>query len=171
MTIGIESCSDERGDERNEERSDRVAGNVLHGGCLCEAIRYSAQAPPLDVGYCHCRSCQRVSGAPVLVWVTVPVASFRYEGRSPAIYPSSAHGQREFCPQCGSQLAFREGPQAASLDLNVGGLDDPGAVAPDRHIWTANRIAWFDTADPLPRHEDGGPEPAHSSAAARSETN
>jgi len=139
---------------------------VLHGGCLCEAVRYRAEGSPLDAGYCHCRSCQRVSGAPVLVWLTVPLEGFRYEGREPAVYRSSPRSQREFCPRCGSQLAFREGAKALSVDLNVGTLDDPGAVRPDRHIWTDNRVPWFETADDLPRHADAGPELAHPDAAA-----
>jgi hypothetical protein len=31
-------------------------------------------------------------------------------------------------------------------------------VTPDYHIWTACRLAWFETADGLPRHGDGGPD-------------
>ena len=48
------------------------------------------------------------------------------------------------------------GPYAAlNLGDHVG--DDPAAVAPDHHIWTASRIAWFDTKDDLPRYPERGP--------------
>ena len=40
------------------------AGHV--GGCLCGTIRYRLMSEPVDPGYCHCRMCQRFSGAPVM---------------------------------------------------------------------------------------------------------
>lgn len=36
------------------------------GGCLCGALRYALSGPSIDAGYCHCRFCQRASGAPVV---------------------------------------------------------------------------------------------------------
>jgi hypothetical protein len=35
----------------------------LAGGCDCRAIRYRLESPPLIVHCCHCRWCQRESGA------------------------------------------------------------------------------------------------------------
>jgi hypothetical protein len=40
------------------------------------------------------------------------------------------------------------------LDVTLASLDDPEAVRPSYHSWTASRIAWFDTADDLPRYGD-----------------
>src|SRR5262245_25678266 len=34
------------------------------GGCLCGEIRYKVTEPSLDNNYCHCRMCQKFSGAP-----------------------------------------------------------------------------------------------------------
>jgi hypothetical protein len=41
--------------------------------------------------------------------------------------------------------------------VTLASLDDPGAVHPSYHIWTASRIAWFDTDDDLPRYPERGP--------------
>jgi hypothetical protein len=122
------------------------------GGCLCGALRYRCTAAPSDTGYCHCRLCQRSTGAPVLAWASYPVEAFDYTKGAPALYQSSPHGHREFCANCGTQIAYRESQGAVSVDVNVGSLDDPAAVPPRRHIFTASRIAWFDTRDALPRH-------------------
>jgi hypothetical protein len=134
------------------------SSDPLEGGCLCGALRYRCNAPPTDVGYCHCRLCQRSSGAPVLVWASIPVDHFSYETGDPAIYRSSSTGQREFCATCGTQIAFRGQGRPAEVDINVGSLDDPSSVKPRRHIWTASRIPWFKTADDLPCSEHGEPE-------------
>lgn len=135
------------------------APRILHvGGCLCARVRFAAEADPVASGYCHCRICQRSSGAPVLAWGSFPIDSFAYVGGSPRVYPSSDHGQREFCAHCGTQLAYRESRDARVVDVNLASLDHPGAVEPRCHLFTRDRIAWFETADAYPRFEAGGPE-------------
>ena len=128
------------------------------GGCLCGAIRFASEADPVASGYCHCRVCQRSSGAPVLAWGSFPVVSFAYIEGAPTIYRSSEHGQREFCARCGTQVAYRESRDAATVDVNLASLDRPEAVPPRYHLWTRSRVAWFETADALPRFEGAGPE-------------
>ena len=133
-----------------------MARNEFAGGCLCGNLRYAARSQPVWSGYCHCRLCQRSTGAPVLAWASFPSESFSYLEGSPAIYRSSEQGRREFCASCGTQIAFRE-VGAPTLEINLGSLDEPARVEPRLHIFTASRIPWFDTADTLPRYEDGGP--------------
>ena len=125
---------------------------ILKGGCLCGALRYEASEPPVDTGYCHCTICRRSTGAPVLAWASVPVKSFAYVQGTPALYHSSSWGHREFCARCGTQICYRQTKDARNVDLNTGSLDDPGLCPPAMHIYYADRIAWFDTADTLPRH-------------------
>lgn len=130
----------------------------LDGGCLCGSIRYRIHGDIIDAGYCHCRLCQRSSGAPVLAWLTLPVTGFAYTAGEPAVFHSSEHSQREFCDRCGSQLAFRRREAAQTVDVTLASLDDPEQVPPEYHIWRQSRIIWFETSDQLPRHEDSGPD-------------
>jgi hypothetical protein len=127
------------------------------GGCLCGALRFTATAEPVDAGYCHCRLCQRSTGATVLAWASYPAASFSYSRGEPARYQSSQHGHREFCSNCGTQIAYRDSGEAATVDVNVGSLDDCDRVTPRYHIWCESRISWFDVADDLPRFEHSNP--------------
>ena len=131
---------------------------AFEGGCLCGALRYSAGKPPIDAAYCHCRLCQRSSGAPVLAWASFPADAFAYRKGSPSRYRSSPGAHREFCPTCGTQIAFRDQKTAATVDVNMATLDDPASLKPEYHIWTGSRIPWFDTTDDLPRYEDAGPD-------------
>lgn len=128
----------------------------FEGGCLCGEIRFVAEGAPTDVGWCHCRTCQRSTGAPALVWAVFPKPSFSYSQGRPAVFRSSDHAVREFCGRCGTQIGFRD-DHTAEVAVNVGGFDDPAAFPPRVHIWTASRIPWFDPDDQLPRHEDDGP--------------
>jgi len=122
------------------------------GGCLCGALRFRVTAAPLDSGYCHCRMCQRNSGAPVVAWVTFPATSFAWIKGMPGSFASSAHAQRQYCSHCGSYLVFLNAQAPAEISVNTASLDDPGAFPPRKHIYSTSRIPWFRTDDSLPRH-------------------
>lgn len=70
----------------------------------------------------------------------------------PAIYRSSTWGQREFCAGCGAQICYRDQGAAETVEINLGCLDNPASAPPQHHIYQADRIPWFETADDLPRY-------------------
>lgn len=127
----------------------------LSGGCLCGAVRYAFEGTPGLAGWCHCRMCQRSSGAPAQTYVMLSLDGFGYVAGEPRVYRSSARGERRFCGACGSQLEFRE-RGGSEVSLNSGTLDDPALAPPDRHIWCASEVAWFAGAARLPRHAGDG---------------
>jgi hypothetical protein len=126
------------------------------GGCLCGAVRYRVTSM-LRADLCHCRMCQKASGAPVVAWLTVPAAAFSFTQGKPVAYRSSPRAFRHFCGACGSQLTFREPENPSELDVNLATLDDPAAVAPQYHIHMASRMPWLTIADDLPRYSEGRP--------------
>ena len=50
---------------------------VTEGGCLCGAIRYHVRGQPTHSMICHCRTCRKAAGSPVVAWLTLPLASRR----------------------------------------------------------------------------------------------
>jgi hypothetical protein len=130
---------------------------MVEGGCLCGAVRYRVEGTPLQAGYCHCRMCQRASGAPVVAWGTWPMGSFSWLQGSPNEFASAPKGIRSFCPSCGTPLTFIDPTGPAEIDVTLASLDDPATVRPEHHGWTMSRIPWLEIADTLPRRTDGGP--------------
>ncbi len=130
------------------------------GGCLCGAVRYRLTAVRFDSGYCHCRLCRRASGAPALVFATMPLSALEITSGIPRSYRSTSFGQRWFCGDCGTQLYMRVDREPDSVDVTVASLDEPDAIPPAYHIWHASRIAWFKTRDALPRFDAARPKPA-----------
>lgn len=130
----------------------------LEGGCLCGQLRYRVAGEPIDAGYCHCRLCQRASGAPLLAWATYPSSAFTYLGIAPALFRATPGAQREFCPHCGTQVAFRTDRHPEWVDLTLASLDNPNRIVPQYHIWTASQIRWLHLDDALPRYGDAGPD-------------
>lgn len=133
------------------------------GGCLCDALRFRVTEGPLDSGYCHCRMCQKNSGAPVVAWATFAAKSFSWIAGVPGTYASSSHGERQFCSNCGSYLVFLSAKSRGEVSVNTASFDDPEAFPPQKHIYAQSRIAWFHTDDDLPSHPgSGGAQPADS---------
>ena len=130
------------------------------GGCACGAVRYELASVPYDGGWCHCRICQLNSGSPAMAFASVPVDDYVVVAGEEKVkrFKSSDFGHRLFCGQCGTPLLMRVDHQPETVDFSIATLDDPDAVGPQFHIFHASRIAWFETADDLPRHERFRPD-------------
>ena len=127
---------------------------LFSGGCACGAVRYELRSAPFDAGWCHCRTCQLNSGAPAMVFASVPAGDmvFVRGGDKVTAFKSSSFGHRTFCGECGTPFAMRVDHQPETVDFSVATLDEPDLVAPSFHIFWSSRIDWFRPADHLPRH-------------------
>jgi hypothetical protein len=130
--------------------------DTLQGGCLCGKVRYEVANRPTDSGYCHCRMCQRNTGAPVVAYASFKEEDFRWIKGAPKVHHSSAEGRRSFCPDCGTYLGFASTLYPGEQSINTTTLDTPAAIPPRRHIFIESRVAWFDVKDDLPRTEGYG---------------
>jgi hypothetical protein len=125
---------------------------IVEGGCLCGAVRYRASGAATHPTLCHCNSCRRAAGAPVVAWVTFPLAEFSFTKGAPARHRSSPPVERTFCLSCGTPLTYRHSKYPKEIDVTTASLDDPAAFPPADHTWTSERIAWLELGDRLPRH-------------------
>lgn len=138
-----------------------AAALPLHGGCYCGAVRYRVAAAPVEVSHCHCGICRRTTGAPFVTWATVPAAAFAFTAGAPAVLRSTPQAERQLCSSCGTALTFRERARPELIDVTAGSLDEPSALRPDEHIWTASQLRWLSLDDDLPRHLERGPSDAN----------
>jgi hypothetical protein len=126
------------------------------GGCLCGAVRYRATGI-MGAGYCHCRMCQKASGAPVVAWTSVPAEGFAILAGTLTAYRSSAKALRHFCGTCGTPLTFRLTEDAREIDINLATLDHPEEIVPRYHIYASSALPWLHLEDGLPRYPEGRP--------------
>jgi hypothetical protein len=78
----------------------------FEGGCLCGAVRYRLQGAPDWSAHCHCRSCQKATGAAFATWVGVKKEKFQVIVGQPTICNSSPGVERSFCGRCGTSLTY-----------------------------------------------------------------
>ncbi|MFL6652178.1 MAG: GFA family protein [Sulfurifustaceae bacterium] len=126
---------------------------TYEGGCHCGNVRYRVSGDARDLCYCHCNSCRRTSGAPFVAWGTFPVALFALLSGRLHEYRSSAPVSRGFCGSCGTSLTYFNAKRPDEIDVTLASLDDPAALEPEFHIWTAERLPWVEIADGLPQFE------------------
>jgi hypothetical protein len=124
---------------------------IIEGGCFCGAIRYGATAEPSARTLCHCESCRRASGAPSVAWVIFPVSAFAVVAGKLREHRSSEPITRSFCGDCGTPLAYRSTRRPDVVDVPTATLDEPDAFAPEREIWTGEKLAWETVNASLPQ--------------------
>jgi len=120
----------------------------LEGGCDCGAIRYRMSTMPLVVHCCHCRWCQRESGASFALNAMIEsdrVTSLQTEPELVNTPSQSGRGQQiARCPTCRIALwSHYSGAGPVVTFVRVGTLDNPDVLAPDIHIFTESKQPWI----------------------------
>jgi hypothetical protein len=129
-----------------------AATEALGGGCQCGRTRYAAQGVPRNLCFCHCASCRRASGAPLVAWGSFGFDAFQLlPGGAYAVHRSSPPVERGFCAACGTALTYRHLERAAEIDVTLATLDEPGRFEPECHIWVEDRLPWLRIADGRPQ--------------------
>jgi hypothetical protein len=119
----------------------------LDGGCDCGYVRYRLESPPLVVHCCHCRWCQRETGASFALNALIEAERVTLlGGQTETIDTPSESGKGQKiarCPHCRIALwsnYFGAGPFVHFV--RVGTLDEPDHLPPDIHIFTASKQPW-----------------------------
>jgi hypothetical protein len=124
---------------------------AVTGGCLCRAVRYEAEVNLSEASYCHCKTCQKSSGAPAEVGVNVKPGTLKFAKEDPKFFQSSPIGKRGFCQHCGSRLVWMSPNRVDWTYVSAGSLDHPERVVPAEHLSVESQLPWYELADDLPR--------------------
>lgn len=125
------------------------------GGCTCRAVRYRVTSNPLFVHCCHCRWCQRETGAAFALNAMIEADRVELLSGEPeaVMTPSeSGKGQKIWrCPTCRIAVwSNYAGAGDAVRFVRVGTLDNPDAMPPDIHIFTTSKQPWVQLPEGTP---------------------
>jgi hypothetical protein len=120
---------------------------VLEGGCTCRAVRYRMTSKPMFVHCCHCRWCQRETGASFALNALIEATRVEVLQGQPEVIdtPSnSGKGQKiARCPTCRIAVWSHYAGAADTIRfVRVGTLDEPDRLPPDVHIFTVSKQPW-----------------------------
>ncbi|MGZ8137007.1 MAG: GFA family protein [Methylococcaceae bacterium] len=126
----------------------------ISGGCLCGAIRYEILANPVGATNCHCRTCQKASGAAYLAVMFVPASALVITGNYKEYATIAASGNtlyRGFCTECGTSLFGRNSVFTKIRPVSAATLDDPGIFKPQNDTWVVDAQPWDFMNPDLPK--------------------
>jgi hypothetical protein len=126
---------------------EKAADTLVAGACTCADVRYALDANPLFVHCCHCRWCQRETGASFALNAMIEADRVRVLAGAPerVLTPSaSGRGQQIVrCPRCRVAVwSHYAGAGPLLAFVRVGTLADPDRWPPDIHIFTASKQPW-----------------------------
>jgi hypothetical protein len=127
------------------------------GGCLCGAIRYETVGEPVFTLRCHCRDCQRQSGAahvPPLASLARDFASSRAHQSGISRKPTAATTS----PASSAVIAARRctcrlGLAPTSSDFASALWTTPGWFKPDADICMKSAQPWDHDQPKVPKHD------------------
>jgi hypothetical protein len=119
----------------------------LDGSCLCGNVTYACDADPIASANCHCRDCQKSSGAAFSTVAMVPAQSIEIRGATLSIFRTIGedHGkeaQRHFCSNCGAPLLTVSDAYPGIVFIKAGTLNDSSLVQPAMDVWSDSKQIW-----------------------------
>jgi hypothetical protein len=126
------------------------------GSCNCGGVKYTVTGPMREVIACHCGQCRKQSGH---FYAATNVANQDLQIEDSGTlkwYAASEVAHRGFCGECGSAL-FWKPLDGSHTSILVGTMDgDAGGIKLDRHIFVADKGAYYEIKDGLPQHDQSG---------------
>ena len=119
----------------------------IEGGCDCGAVRYRMESPPLFVHCCHCRWCQRESGASFALNAMIEADRVTELRESPLLVDTPSNsGSGQLIARCSrckvAVWSHYAGAGPVIKFVRVGTLDNPDLLPPDIHIFTESKQPW-----------------------------
>lgn len=100
------------------------------GKCFCDNIKFETHGEPLWVSHCHCNSCRRSTGAPVVTFVGFLKSQVTYTSGERAFFESSPGVRRSFCAACGTPLTYEADRCPEETHLYISTLDQASSFPP-----------------------------------------
>jgi hypothetical protein len=124
-----------------------LAPGSCEGGCTCRTVRYRLTTTPLIVHCCHCRWCQRETGAAFALNALIETDRVQLlNGQVELVATPSASGKGQRiarCPVCRVALWSHYFGFADRVSfVRVGTLDEPDRFPPDVHIYAESKQPW-----------------------------
>jgi hypothetical protein len=129
------------------------------GGCDCRFVRYRMTTRPMIVHCCHCRWCQRETGASFALNAMIEADRVQLlQGELEVVDTPSNSGKGQKisrCPKCRIAVwSNYAGAGDAVRFVRVGTLDEPDRLPPDIHIFTASKQPWVLIPPSMPAVEE-----------------
>jgi hypothetical protein len=132
--------------------------STMEGSCWCGGVRFEVREPFINLNFCHCTSCKRISGGVGTAngrarteWIDVK------QGRDLlTTYEPSEGTKKTFCSVCGSNLFGGGWPDSEHASVRLSAINEGLELKPDAHTYVRSLAPWETLPDDgLSRYEVG----------------
>ncbi|MFK7996169.1 MAG: GFA family protein [Granulosicoccus sp.] len=114
----------------------------INGSCLCKSVNISVSVASSSVGACHCSSCRKWGGGPLLAIDCGTEVTIDTE-TSITVFNSSEWAERGFCTRCGTHLFYRL-KENQQYSMPAGIFDDVHSLNFDHQIFIDEKPEYYD---------------------------
>ena len=120
---------------------DGAAASAVSASCFCGAVGIAvdtASGPPMSSSICHCETCRRLSGGPMMATIMYPKAAVTLTnegGGELSETKTSKHVRRLRCPKCSSPVLAELGGGRVGVPLSLFSRPLPDGWDPQCHLW------------------------------------
>lgn len=129
----------------------------LTGSCGCGQVKYCMTSSPMVVHCCHCKECQRQTGAAFVLNAIIEADRVRWEGDTTEHTFATPSGKGQVitrCAACGTAVFSSYLVRLGKLKyISVGTLDNPAECPPDVQIFTSSKQPWVPLSTEIPSFE------------------
>ncbi len=131
--------------------SAKLEAKVIHGSCLCGAVKFQLTSEPSVMGTCHCSRCRKAGASTVVfvkkddvVWLDGKDRVVTYQPEPPYKYG------RCFCDTCGTSFGEILA-DADSFPIAANALDTPFDLKVQFHESVSEKPHWYEICDDAPQ--------------------
>jgi hypothetical protein len=129
---------------------------MLHGGCLCGAVRFQVDDAFEYAANCHCSQCRRATGSAFKPFAGIGRGKFSVsQGADRLRFFGDALTHDARCSVCGS-LLYSQVREGRYVHVPLGTLHDDPSIRPTAHLFVGSKAPWFTITDDLPQHPGFG---------------
>ena len=119
----------------------------MRASCHCGQLRVTVPGPTKAVVACHCKDCQKRSGALFGVAAYYPHGEIEIEGAAKRFSrPTAAGGvfEQRFCTECGVTVLMKGAKNPDVTGIPIGLFDDAHDMQAVRSVWEDRKHAWVE---------------------------
>ncbi|AGS25695.1 GFA family glutathione-dependent formaldehyde-activating protein (plasmid) [Rhizobium etli] len=126
--------------------------------CHCGSLRAKTSGDPHTVSICHCRDCQRRTGAVAGSGAIFAKAEVTIEGDRRIFERDAVQGRKvrfHFCPNCGTSVYWEGDFNSDICVVAVGAFADPAFPPPLVSVYEESRHDWLQLPDGMKHAQRG----------------
>jgi hypothetical protein len=122
---------------------------TLRGSCQCGGVQFEVPDDLPRMTYCHCTTCQKLSGGLGTANVRFPTDAIRILAGEELVrtYQPDEGSAKTFCSVCGSNLFGGGWPESEESSVRLTAIDTPFEGGPSSHLFVRSFPRWATLPD------------------------